>query len=91
MLICLTIFLPQPLTIRVSDMWPFSKKPKQIQAVIPKEPVVLRFMPKETFECKKMRSTYIASQVYYLRDGNDKLEAMLNKWLKDDLVEILED
>lgn len=64
---------------------------KKIVAISPPERVLLRFSPNENFSSDITRSTYIAGQVYFLREGNVVLERLLQDWVSQNKVQILED
>lgn len=44
---------------------------------------MLEFQVTEAFFCEQMKSEYVPGQTYRVRPGNDKLAALLKKWLDE--------
>lgn len=67
-------------------MWPFRKK---IDAAVPSARTLYRFRPRKTFTSTETGSEYIAGMTYNVREGNDKLNRLVEGWLKDNKVEVV--
>jgi len=68
-------------------MWWNSKK----VATTPAEQVLARFVALVDFHCEELRSSYVTGQVYFLREGNTKLEVTMREWLASGKIKLLED
>lgn len=68
--------------------WKFwQKQPRVI--VSPKGKVLKRFVCVEDFYSKETRSQYLSGMTYYVREGNDLLDGLVQKWARQNKVRIL--
>jgi len=49
--------------------------------------VIATFTPTKNFHSEEFASDYIKGMSYNIREGNDKLAALVEQWRKDGLVE----
>ena len=50
---------------------------------------MIHFTPLCYFHSEATRSTYMPGYTYTLRPGNDRLQAALDEWVRDGLVQIV--
>ena len=50
--------------------------------------MAFHFSPLKDFQSKEFKSTYCKGLVYTVRDGNDKLAAAVQTWLKEGKVRL---
>lgn len=67
---------------------PAAKPRVFVKGRAPTEPILYRFRPRETFEGQN-GSTYVEHCVYYVREGNHELGALVRRWETQGKVEVL--